>query len=124
MLPSGNPMSVPRIASGEASQLAGTSGSAGEICRALKIKMLNGKTLHQLPPMEAGTISSTTTANGVRSAVKHGAVALLPVRRAPWPSEGEESCRRWRAVLRSMCLTQLRAPSQGCFGRRKANITS
>lgn len=63
--------------------------------------MLNEKTLPQLPSVEDATISSTTMANSVRSASKHGAAELLPVPRAPWLSEGEESCRRRRAVLGS-----------------------
>lgn len=92
-----------------------------EDMQSLQNEMLNVKILHQLPSTEDGTISSTALTNGVRSAIKHGAIALLPGQRAPWPSEGEESCRRCRAVRCSMCLTQLRAPSQGCFGRRKAN---
>lgn len=64
-------------------------------------EMLNGKTLRQLPSVEDATVSGTTTANGVRSAVKHRAVELLPGQRGPWFSEDEESSRRWRAVLQS-----------------------
>ena len=64
-------------------------------------EMLNGKTLRQLPSVEDATVSGTTTASSVRSAIKHGAVELLPVQRGPWLPEGEESSRRWRAVLQS-----------------------
>lgn len=99
MLPSGNPVSDPS-------------------------EMLNGKTLHQLPSVEDATFGGTTTARCVRSAVKHGAVEVLPVQQGPWLLEGEESSRRRRAVLQGrLCwLARLRAPSRLRFGRRKASM--